>query len=160
MKHFILLICIIIYSLLSITPLRAQWAIGGNDLSADGILGSSLAADPWDVSIVTKGLNRMKISSTGNIGIGDFSLTDPTRKLEIANTTNTISLYLANDFNNNGYKYGMYNTVNGLGTGARWGVYNSITIDPESAAISYGIQNIVGTAGTATRYGIHNSSTT
>src|SRR5580765_2767725 len=109
MKYVNLFIIIIIYSLVANTSVSAQWAIGGNDLSADGVLGSSVGGDPWDLIFVTSGSQRMKIASSGSSGFGDFSLSDPdgSSQLEIRNVIKTKSLNVSNEMNTNGYKYGI-----------------------------------------------------
>jgi hypothetical protein len=94
----------------AISTASAQWTIGGNDLSADGVLGSSIGGDPWDLIFVTQGSQRMKISSTGSSGAGDFSLSDPdaTSQFEVRNVIKNKSLLVSNESATNGYKYGIY----------------------------------------------------
>ena len=129
---FVFLACV------AISTASAQWTIGGNDLSADGVLGSSIGGDPWDLIFVTQGSQRMKISSTGSSGAGDFSLSDPdaTSQFEVRNVIKNKSLLVSNESTTNGYKYGIYNTVGSSGTGSHWGIYNSTSMEESSAAVN------------------------
>ena len=152
---------------------NAQWNIGGNDLSADGTMGPNMPGEIWDLVFITQGNEKMRLSASGNLGIGNFSAADPAFKVDISNTTSLRSLNLANTFTSASTKYGIRNEVNNAGTGGRYGIYNSAVSNVESAATNYGIYNTVthpgsglaygifstvATSGTGTHYGVYSSA--
>ncbi|MFL5745114.1 MAG: hypothetical protein ACJ751_10640, partial [Niastella sp.] len=79
----------------------ANWALNGNTAGALKTIGT---IDNYDLPIITNNVERMRISNTGDVGIGsnNFDSTAPEKVLIDADVTNSYNLLIAKG-NRNGY---------------------------------------------------------
>jgi hypothetical protein len=115
MKQKILLVFCITFVTITKHNLFAQsWTLTGNagTLPSTNFIGTT---DNKDFIIRTKNIQRLRISSTGNILIGPNSA--PIAKLEMRNNTEINSMYISNSSTNSN-QYGFRTVVNGTNASA------------------------------------------
>lgn len=122
------------------------WSLVGNSGTSAGInfLGTT---DAVDLVTKTNNTERMRITSSGNMGIGTSS---PSASLEIS-SINSQALKLINTNSGSSTKYGLHNTVTSSGSGTRMGIYNDI--DAANSLAAHGIYNRISIGGSGSTYG-------
>lgn len=122
---------------------------------------------------ITAADERMRITSTGNVGIGTTSPSTSRLNVVIPSTdaTNGIGLTVTNNYTGASAKYGIDVNVDGAGSGVKYGISSSIVglagdastiygyqvnMTPNGTGTSYGIYSYNQAAGTGTRYGFYN----
>src|SRR4030095_893506 len=140
---------VIIFALIPTKKSSAQtWNLAGN-ASTNPLADYLGTSDAQPLIFRTNATESIRITSGKLFGIG---ANNPTYKVQISNSINTRSLHRDNTFNTNSTKYGIYNTVNNVGIGGRYGIYNSSTSNSESSATNYGIYNTVSHPGSGLAY--------
>ncbi|AEW01247.1 hypothetical protein Niako_5008 [Niastella koreensis GR20-10] len=138
-----------------------NWALGGNTVGALKTIGT---VDNYDLPFITNNTERMRISSTGNVGIGTatFDGTYPEKLLVHAGTTSSFNLINAKGAINNYLQLNIQNLSSGntassdVVATADNGSETTNFIDMGINSSSYGSTGILGGANNAYLYSAGN----
>jgi hypothetical protein len=135
---------------------RVQGAIDGSAAANDmpGRLEFWTSADG-----TASAVERMRISNTGNVGIGTSTPGSSRLNVFIPSTDalNPIGLTVTNNYTGASIKYGIDVNVDGAGSGTKYGISSSVVGLSGDASANYGYQVLMTPNGTGTTYGLYSS---
>lgn len=165
-------------ALLLPTLFKAQtpWVLqGNNNATATSFLGTTNAfplrlgtSSSQHVQFFTNNAERMRLTSTGLLGIGT---TSPLYRLHLVNSTHSRSGYFTNTFASASSTFGLYTETSNTGTGSEAagffkaqgaaGTNLGLDTDARNGAANYGIRStVVGTSTASSQnYGLYSSLT-
>ena len=136
-----------------------QWALNGNTVTTEKSLGT---LSNFDLPFITNSTEKMRISASGNVGIGSaaFDATNPEKLLVDAGTTNSSTLINATGSKNGYLQLNVQNISNGnfastdIVATANNGTDNSVYIDMgiNSQGYTTGNSNLLNGSNTAYLY--------
>lgn len=106
-------------------------------------------------------LERMRLTNSGNLGIGTTTPGATRLNLTIPNTdaTNPIGLTINNNYIGASDKFGIDVNVDGAGSGQKFGISSSVVGLAADASSIYGYQVLMTPNGTGTAYGVYSQIT-
>ncbi len=154
------------------TASGTEWNLSGNAGTnpTNNFLGTT---DNQDLVIRTNNVEKMRINTDGNVGIGTQSNlarlytnlpnTNTTTRygfynyMDGASTSSTYAIYNRNLSSTNSVKYGIYNFVNNEGTGSHYGIMNYTYMNTASNSTGFGNYNYLSSYGTGNHRASYNN---